>query len=78
MCFRITRTAEYRAGAGGWGSAATTTPEAALSAEWLGRSEKIEDYYAAIRDRLLPGKPIWLTETAQVACGGDRWASYVY
>ncbi|HUV71196.1 MAG TPA: hypothetical protein VMW15_16170 [Terracidiphilus sp.] len=60
---------------GRMGAAATTTPEAALSAEWLGRSEKNYAYYAAIRDRLLPGKPIWLTETAQTACGGDRWAS---
>jgi len=23
----------------------------------------------------MPGKAIWLTETAQTACGGDRWAS---
>jgi hypothetical protein len=28
-----------------------------------------------LRDRFAPGKPIWLTETAQAACGGDRWAS---
>jgi len=55
--------------------AAGTTPDAALTADWLARGEKIEAYYAAIRDRMMPGKPIWLTETAQTACGGDRWAS---
>lgn len=60
----------------GWmGASATTTPAAALSQEWLARGGQIEAYYAGIRDRLLPGKAIWLTETAQVACGGDRWAS---
>jgi hypothetical protein len=57
------------------GASGTTTSDAALSEEWLARGEHIEAYYAAIRDRLLPGKPIWLTETAQAACGGDRWAS---
>jgi hypothetical protein len=57
------------------GASSTITPDSALSAEWMGRGEKIEAYYAEIRDRLLPGKPIWLTETAEAACGGDRWAS---
>jgi|CZKZ01.1.fsa_nt_gi hypothetical protein len=57
------------------GGSASTTSDAALSEEWLARGGQIEAYYAGIRDRLLPGKPIWLTETAQVACGGDRWAS---
>jgi hypothetical protein len=57
------------------GMAGGTTSDAALSPEWLARGEQIEAYYAAIRDRLLPGKPIWNTETAQTACGGDRWAS---
>jgi heparanase 1 len=59
---------------GGMGAPATS-PEAALSEEWLARGGKIEAYYAAIRDRLMPGKAIWLTETAEAACGGDRWAS---
>ena len=53
----------------------TTTPDAALSDDWLSRAGKIQAYYAAIRDRGLPGRPIWVTETAQAACGGDRWAS---
>lgn len=56
-------------------SDATTTPEAALSDDWLGRAGKIESYYEVIRDDGLRGRPIWVTETAQTACGGDRWAS---
>ncbi|MFZ1086618.1 MAG: hypothetical protein WAN35_16765 [Terracidiphilus sp.] len=46
----------------------------ALSAEWLGRTDVVEAFYASLRDRYLAGKPIWLTETAQAACGGDRFA----
>ena len=57
------------------GPKGTTTEDAALSEEWLARSGQIEDYYGGLRDRFVPGKPIWLTETAQTACGGDRWAS---
>jgi hypothetical protein len=59
---------------GRMGASATTTPEAALSEEWLSRAERGEAFYAALRDRFEPGKPIWNTETAQAACGGDRWA----
>jgi heparanase len=57
------------------GMPGTISPDQALSAEWLGRAVKSEEYYAAIRDRFEPGKPIWLTETAEAACGGDRFAS---
>jgi heparanase len=52
-----------------------TTPEAALSEEWLSRTDTVEAFYAGLRDRYMPGKAIWLTETGQAACGGDRWAS---
>lgn len=58
-----------------FGATATTTSEAALSEEWLARPERIEEFYGGLRDRFEPGKPLWLTETAQTACGGDRWAS---
>ncbi len=58
-----------------FGAASTTTASAALSEEWLARPDKIEAFYGGIRDRFEPGKPLWLTETAQTACGGDRWAS---
>ncbi len=40
--------------------------------ESLGSSRS---FIANLRDRFEPGKPLWLTETAQAACGGDRWAS---
>jgi hypothetical protein len=54
---------------------AGTTPAAALSAEWLSRTAKVEEFYAGLRDKFLPGKPIWLTETADTACGGNPWGS---
>ncbi len=57
------------------GANAGTTPEAALSDEWLSRTDTVEAFYAALRDRFLPGKAMWLTETGQAACGGDRWAA---
>ncbi len=52
-----------------------TSAAEALSPEWLARTGADHDYYAELRDRYDPGKPIWLTETAQAACGGDVWAS---
>ena len=56
-------------------AAAGIKPEAALSEEWFSRSEKIVGFYAALRDKYEPGKPLWNTETAEAACGGDRFAS---
>jgi heparanase len=50
-------------------------PEAALSEEWLSLTDRSVDFYKTLRDRFEPGKPIWLTETAQAACGGDSWAA---
>jgi len=57
------------------GAAAGTTSDAALSADWLSRGASAESFYARLRDRFEPGKPIWNTDTGQAACGGDRWAS---
>jgi heparanase len=57
------------------GEKAQTTATAALSDEWLSRPEKINEYYANLRDRFEPGKPLWITETADAACGGNPWAS---
>jgi len=57
------------------GAASQTTPEAALSDEWLSRTNRDEAFYAALRDRFAPGKPLWLTETGETACGGNPWAS---
>lgn len=52
-----------------------TTPEAALSQAWLASTDKTLAYYRSLRDEFAPGKPIWLTETAEAACGGNPWAA---
>ena len=54
----------------------TTTADAvALSDAWLAKPDQIEQFYGGLRDRFEPGRPLWNTETAQTACGGDKWAS---
>jgi hypothetical protein len=53
---------------------AQTTPEAALSDEWLRGTDRTLAYYRTLRDVFAPGKPLWLTETADAACGGNPWA----
>ncbi len=57
------------------GGASQTTAEAALSNEWLARTGSGEQFYANLRNQYEPGKAIWLTETADAACGGNPWAS---
>jgi Glycosyl hydrolase family 79, N-terminal domain len=51
----------------------TSAPEAALSEEWLSRTDHTITFYRSLRDKFAPGKPIWLTETAEASCGGNRW-----
>jgi hypothetical protein len=51
------------------------TADKALAPDWLDSSEKVEEFYAQMRDKYAPGKPIWLTETAEAACGGDPLAA---
>jgi heparanase 1 len=51
-----------------------TTASSALTAEWLDFSANVADYYRKLRDQYLSGKPLWLTETAEAACGGDPLA----
>jgi hypothetical protein len=46
----------------------------AMSAEWLDRTNDAEAFYAALRNKYMPGKSMWLTETAEAACGGDVFA----
>ena len=53
----------------------TTSPAEALSEEWLGRADQAQRFYAGVRDQFAPGAPIWITETAQTACGGDPWSA---
>ncbi len=57
------------------GGVSQTTAEGTLSEEFLSRAGRIEQYYAGLRDRFEPGKRLWLTETADAACGGNPWAS---
>src|SRR5207244_10581176 len=59
----------------GAGAAMTTSPEAALSEDWLSRTDATLAFYRSLRDEFEPGKPMWLTETADAACGGNPWAS---
>ncbi|WP_414474447.1 hypothetical protein [Microvirga sp. M2] len=52
-----------------------TTPEAALTENWLGRTDQTLAFYRPVRDEFEPGKPFWNTETADAACGGNLWAN---
>ncbi|MDP9050943.1 MAG: hypothetical protein M3O31_09535 [Acidobacteriota bacterium] len=51
------------------------SPDEALTIEFLRRTDNVEEFYAKLRDKAALGKPIWLSETGEAACGGDRWAS---
>jgi hypothetical protein len=52
-----------------------TTPEAALSEEWLRRTDATLAFYRTARNEFEPGRAFWLTETADAACGGNPWAN---
>jgi hypothetical protein len=52
-----------------------TSADAALSEEWLARTDQTLAFYRYLRDQFASGKPIWVTETADAACGGNPWAS---
>jgi hypothetical protein len=54
----------------------TEPSTAVLTDEFLGRVGKARDFYAKVRDRYVPGAPMWITETAQAACGGDPWSAW--
>jgi heparanase 1 len=47
----------------------------ALSEHWLASTDRTLAFYRSLRDAFEPGKPIWLTETAEAACGGNPQAS---
>ena len=57
---------------------AMTTQDAALSREWLTGTDRIESFYAGLRDQFLPGRPLWVTETADAACGGKPMGFNIY
>lgn len=50
-------------------------PDVALTEEFLSRVDVDRDFYEALRDEFEPDAPMWITETAEAACGGDRWAA---
>ena len=52
-----------------------TTVDEAMTPEWLDRTDTVEAFYAELRDKYVPGKPMWLNETAEAACGGDKLAA---
>jgi heparanase len=54
---------------------AVTNESEARSEAWLGKTGTTEKFYAGLRDKYLPGKQLWVTETADAACGGSKWAS---
>ncbi len=47
--------------------------DAALSNDWLLDAEKMEAFYAGLRDKYAPGRALWITETADASCGGNPW-----
>jgi glycosyl hydrolase family 79 len=51
------------------------TEEGALSEAWLSQTDQAFALYRALRDHSARGKPIWLTETADAACGGNPSAA---
>ena len=53
----------------------SSTPDAALSEAWLAQTDQALGFHRTLRDEFEPGKPIWLTETADAACGGNRWSA---
>src|ERR1700730_3844794 len=52
-----------------------SAPETALSEQWLSGTDRTLSFYQALRDKFESGRPIWLTETADAACGGNPWAA---
>jgi len=52
-----------------------TSREAALGEAFLATTEVEANYFKQLRDRFEPGKPVWLTEVAGAACGGNPWSA---
>jgi len=52
-----------------------TTQAAALSEKWLSQTDGVFDFYKPLHAQYGPGTPIWITETADAACGGNPWGS---
>lgn len=48
-------------------------PMQALTERWLSLTDQSLSVYRALRDEFEPTKSMWLTETANAACGGGPW-----
>ncbi|MEC3951002.1 hypothetical protein [Sphingobium sp. HWE2-09] len=60
---------------GGTSKRCMGTKEAeALTDPWLSSIDSAIADTRALRDKLASGAPLWLTETAETACGGNPWA----
>jgi heparanase len=57
------------------GAQTQTSAAQALSEQWLSRADISQTLYGGLRDHYQPGKPIWITEIADAACGGNPWAA---
>jgi len=53
----------------------TEGPGIGLTDGYLSRIDASKQYYEKLRDTYAPGAPMWVTETAEAACGGDPWAA---
>ena len=53
----------------------TAQKDEALTSQWLDLTLRDHAFYAGLRDTYEPGDPLWITETAQAACGGSPWAA---
>jgi heparanase len=51
-----------------------TTADAALSEDWLALADRSNAFHVGLRNRYEPGAPVWITEIADAACGGNPWA----
>jgi hypothetical protein len=55
-----------------------TTADQALTEAWLARTDEAFQREKAVRDTFAPAAPIWITEAAGAACGGEPWdATYL-
>jgi len=52
-----------------------TNVDQLMTPDWFDRGSTVQAFYSKLRDKHLPGKDIWLTETGEASCGGDTWAS---
>lgn len=52
-----------------------TRIDSALTHRWISLTDTTFSFFNKIHDQYMPGSPIWITETAEAAGGGDRWAN---